>query len=292
MKNKTVKLLTAILAAASLYSVPAMAADSNDYILLLPKTDGISYEMDQEHVADQYSNDQYTVLLYKEGDTVEVTVNGADGYVIKDAMGTDDTDYAAEEADGKVSFTMPAEDLSLSVLDVSENTDSGTEGTSATETEQETETQTESTESTEAAAETVSTENIMVVAAKASLKDSSDSLSQGERVKVLDEKDGWSQIQFVKDGILQEGSVKTSDLTSLSSLYVTTANVNVRAEASDSSEKLGKVESGKEVIVSDTSQEKWDKVMFVSDNTIREAYMFAQYLKLEENPAVDELLAK
>ena len=39
MKNKTVKLLTAILAAASLYSVPAMAADSNDYILLLPKTE-------------------------------------------------------------------------------------------------------------------------------------------------------------------------------------------------------------------------------------------------------------
>lgn len=65
MKNKTVKLLTAILAAASLYSVPAMAADSNDYILLLPKTDGISYEMDQEHVADQYSNDQYTVLFIR-----------------------------------------------------------------------------------------------------------------------------------------------------------------------------------------------------------------------------------
>ena len=289
MKNKTAKILLAALTAASLTSMPVMAADASDYILLLPKTEGVTYEMAQDHVADQYSNDQYTVLLYKEGETVDLTVSGTTDFVIKDAMDSDTTDYAASETDGKVSFTMPAEDLSLSVLDVSENTDSGTEGTSATETEQETETQ---TESTEAATETVSTENIMVVAAKASLKDSSDSLSQGERVKVLDEKDGWSQIQFVKDGILQEGSVKTSDLTSLSSLYVTTANVNVRAEASDSSEKLGKVESGKEVIVSDTSQEKWDKVMFVSDNTIREAYMFAQYLKPEENPAVDELLAK
>lgn len=289
MKNKTVKLLAAMLAAASLSSAPAMAADSNDYILLLPKTDGISYEMDQDHVADQYSNDQYTVLLYKEGDTVEVTVNGADGYEIKDAMGSDDTDYAAEEADGKVSFTMPAEDLSLSVFDVAEKTEGETESQTSGETEAETETQTEASESpTEAS----TSGNIMIVAAKASLKDSSDSLSQGERVKVLDEKDGWSQIQFVKDGNIQEGSVKTSDLTSLSSLYVTTANVNVRAEASDASEKLGKVESGKEVIVSDTSQGKWDKVMFVSDNTIREAYMFAQYLQPVENPSVDELLTK
>lgn len=96
----------------------------------------------------------------------------------------------------------------------------------------------------------------------------------------------------MKDGSLQEGSVKTSDLTSTASLYVTTANVNVRAEASDTSEKLGKVESGKEVIVSDNSQEKWAKVMFVSGDTIREAYMFKQYLKAVENPSVDELLTK
>lgn len=95
MKNKNVKLFAEVLAAVSLSAAaPVMAEDSSDYILLLPKTEGITYEMDQDHVADQYSNDQYTVLLYKEGDLVEVTVSGADDFVIKDAMGTDDADYA------------------------------------------------------------------------------------------------------------------------------------------------------------------------------------------------------
>ena len=32
--------------------------------------------------------------------------------------------------------------------------------------------------------------------------------------------------------------------------------------------------------------------MFVSGDTIREAYMFKQYLKAVENPSVDELLTK
>lgn len=291
MKNKNVKIFAVLMAAASLTTTPVLAADSNDYILLLPKTEGITYEMDQEHVADQYSSDQYTVLLYKEGESVDVTVKGADGFVIQDAMGVDDTDFAAEEMDGKVSFTMPAEDLSLNITDISENTTE--EVVPATETEASSEVETENqTEAVEDTSEAPSTENIMIVAAKASLKDSSDFLTQGQRVRVLDEKDGWSQIQYVKDGSLQEGSVKTSDLTSTASLYVTTANVNIRAEASDTSEKLGKVESGKEVIVSDNSQEKWAKVMFVSGDTIREAYMFKQYLKAVENPSVDELLTK
>lgn len=291
MKNKNVKILAALMASISLTSVPVLAADSSDYILLLPKADGITYEMDQNHVADQYSSDQYTVLLYKEGESVDVTVNGADGFVIQDAMGVDDTDFAVEEIDGKVSFTMPAEDLSLSITAISQDTTE--EMTPDTEAETKPEVETESqTEAETNANEASSTENIMIVAAKASLKDSSDFLTQGQRVRILNEKDGWSQIRYVKDGSLQEGSVKTSDLTSLSSLYVTTANVNVRAEASDTSEKLGKVESGKEVIVCDTSNEKWDKVMFVSDNTIREAYMFKQYLKAVENPSVEELLAK
>ena len=291
MKNKNVKILAALMASISLTSVPVLAADSSDYILLLPKADGITYEMDQNHVADQYSSDQYTVLLYKEGESVDVTVNGADGFVIQDAMGVDDTDFAVEEIDGKVSFTMPAEDLSLSITAISQDTTE--EMTPDTEAETKPEVETESqTEAETNANEASSTENIMIVAAKASLKDSSDFLTQGQRVRILNEKDGWSQIRYVKDGALQEGSVKTSDLTSLSSLYVTTANVNVRAEASDTSEKLGKVESGKEVIVCDTSNEKWDKVMFVSDNTIREAYMFKQYLKAVENPSVEELLAK
>ena len=83
MKNKTAKILLAALTAATLTSMPVMAADASDYILLLPKTEGVTYEMAQDHVADQYSNDQYTVLLYKEGETVDLTVSGATDFVIK-----------------------------------------------------------------------------------------------------------------------------------------------------------------------------------------------------------------
>lgn len=191
MKNKTVKLLAAVMAAASLTSAPVLAADSNDYILLLPKTEGVTYEMDQEHVADQYSNDQYTVLLYKEGESVDVTVSGANEFVIKDAMGVDDTDFAAAETDGKVSFTMPAEDLSLNVTDV----DEASVEAAQTETEAETEIQTEQATETAADAEQAAAGDIMVVAAKASVKEISEEkaeeiyvLEQCQRVRVLDEK--------------------------------------------------------------------------------------------------------
>ena len=135
MKNKTAKILLAALTAASLTSMPVMAADASDYILLLPKTEGVTYEMAQDHVADQYSNDQYTVLLYKEGETVDLTVSGTTDFVIKDAMDSDTTDYAASETDGKVSFTMPAEDLSLSVNNVSEESVAAAKAAAETETE-------------------------------------------------------------------------------------------------------------------------------------------------------------
>ena len=44
MKNKNVKIFAVLMAAASLTTTPVLAADSNDYILLLPKTEGITYE--------------------------------------------------------------------------------------------------------------------------------------------------------------------------------------------------------------------------------------------------------
>lgn len=43
MKNKNVKIFAVLMAAASLTTTPVLAADSNDYILLLPKTEGITY---------------------------------------------------------------------------------------------------------------------------------------------------------------------------------------------------------------------------------------------------------
>ena len=296
MKNKTVKLITASMIAATLFSMPVMAADTNDYILLLPKTTGITYEMDQTHVADQYSNDQYTVLLYKEGETVDLTVNGAEDFVIRDAMDSDNTDYAASETNGKVSFSMPAEDLSLNISGVTE------EAKAAAETE--TETQAPETEAqTEApAADTVQSSapaDIKVASTRVNVRESADAnankiavLTPGQRVRVLSEENGWARLQFVKDDILVEGSVKSDFLTGTDALYKANVNANVRATASDKAEKIGKTEKDSEVVVLEAGQDGWDKVRITVAGKSKDGFIRADLLTQESSPEVDPLLTK
>ena len=296
MKNKTVKLITASMIAATLCSMPVMAADTNDYILLLPKTTGITYEMDQTHVADQYSNDQYTVLLYKEGETVDLTVNGAEDFVIRDAMDSDNTDYAASETNGKISFSMPAEDLSLNISGVTE------EAKAAAETE--TETQAPETEAqTEApAADAVQTSapaDIKVASTRVNVRESADAnankiavLTPGQRVRVLSEENGWTRLQFVKDDTLVEGSVKSDFLTGTDALYKANVNANVRATASDKAEKIGKAEKDSEVIVLETGQDGWDKVRITAEGKSKDGFIRADLLTQETAPEVDPLLTK
>lgn len=296
MKNKTVKLITASMIAATLCSMPVMAADTNDYILLLPNTTGITYEMDQTHVADQYSNDQYTVLLYKEGETVDLTVNGAEDFVIRDAMDSDNTDYAASETNGKVSFSMPAEDLSLNISGVTE------EAKTAAETE--TETQAPETEAqTEApAADAVQTSapaDIKVASTRVNVRESADAnankiavMTPGQRVRVLSEENGWTRLQFVKDGTLVEGSVKSDFLTGTDALYKATVNANVRATASDKAEKIGKAEKDSEVVVLEAGQDGWDKVRITVAGKSKDGFIRADLLTQETAPEVDPLLTK
>lgn len=296
MKNKTVKLITASMIAATLCSMPVMAADTNDYILLLPNTTGITYEMDQTHVADQYSNDQYTVLLYKEGETVDLTVNGAEDFVIRDAMDSDNTDYAASETNGKVSFSMPAEDLSLNISGVTE------EAKTAAETE--TETQAPETEAqTEApAADAVQTSapaDIKVASTRVNVRESADAnankiavLTPGQRVRVLSEENGWTRLQFVKDGTLVEGSVKSDFLTGTDALYKATVNANVRATASDKAEKIGKAEKDSEVVVLEAGRDGWDKVRITVAGKSKDGFIRADLLTQETAPEVDPLLTK
>lgn len=300
MKNKTVKLIAASMIAATLCSMPVMAADTNDYILLLPNTTGVTYEMDQTHVADQYSNDQYTVLLYKEGETVDLTVNGAEDFVIRDAMDSDNTDYAASETNGKVSFSMPAEDLSLNISGVTE------EAKTAAETE--TETQAPETEAqTEAPAEapaadavqTSAPADIKVASTRVNVRESADAnankiavLTPGQRVRVLSEENGWTRLQFVKDGTLVEGSVKSDFLTGTDALYKATVNANVRATASDKAEKIGKAEKDSEVVVLEAGQDGWDKVRITVAGKSKDGFIRADLLTQETAPEVDPLLTK
>lgn len=301
MKNKTAKILLAALTAASLTSMPVMAADASDYILLLPKTEGVTYEMAQDHVADQYSNDQYTVLLYKEGETVDLTVSGTTDFVIKDAMDSDTTDYAASETDGKVSFTMPAEDLSLSVNNVSEESVAAAKAAAETETETQAQSETEAAqELDQGGASQAVPSDIRIASTRVNVRESADSnankiavLTPGQRVRVLSEENGWTRLQYVDENKnLVEGSVKSDYLTDASALYTAKANVNVRASASEKAEKLGKTEKGSEVVVIENGQDGWAKVRYVSGNTVKDGFIKADYLEQEAAPEIDELLRK
>lgn len=301
MKNKTAKILLAALTAASLTSMPVMAADASDYILLLPKTEGVTYEMAQDHVADQYSNDQYTVLLYKEGETVDLTVSGTTDFVIKDAMDSDTTDYAASETDGKVSFTMPAEDLSLSVNNVSEESVAAAKAAAETETETQAQSETEAAqELDQGGASQAVPSDIRIASTRVNVRETADTnankiavLPPGQRVRVLSEENGWTRLQYVdKNKNLVEGSVKSDYLTNTSALYTAKANVNVRASASEKAEKLGKAEKGSEVVVIENGQDGWAKVCYVSGNTVKDGFIKADYLEQEAAPEIDELLRK
>lgn len=301
MKNKTAKILLAALTAATLTSMPVMAADASDYILLLPKTEGVTYEMAQDHVADQYSNDQYTVLLYKEGETVDLTVSGTTDFVIKDAMDSDTTDYAASETDGKVSFTMPAEDLSLSVNNVSEESVAAAKAAAETETETQAQSETEAAqELDQGGASQAVPSDIRIASTRVNVRESADSnankiavLTPGQRVRVLSEENGWTRLQYVDENKnLVEGSVKSDYLTDASALYTAKANVNVRASASEKAEKLGKTEKGSEVVVIENGQDGWAKVRYVSGNTVKDGFIKADYLEQEAAPEIDELLRK
>lgn len=301
MKNKTAKILLAALTAASLTSMPVMAADASDYILLLPKTEGVTYEMAQDHVADQYSNNQYTVLLYKEGETVDLTVSGATDFAIKDAMDSDTTDYAASETDGKVSFTMPAEDLSLSVNNVSEEAVAAAKAASETETETQAQSETEAAqELNQGGSSQAVPSDIRIASTRVNVRESADTnankiavLTPGQRVRVLSEENGWTRLQYVDENKnLVEGSVKSDYLTNTSALYTAKANVNVRASASEKAEKLGKAEKGSEVVVIENEQDGWAKVCYVSGNTVKDGFIKADYLEQEAASEIDELLRK
>ena len=301
MKNKTAKILLAALTAASLTSMPVMAADASDYILLLPKTEGVTYEMAQDHVADQYSNDQYAVLLYKEGETVDLTVSGTTDFVIKDAMDSDTTDYAASETDGKVSFTMPAEDLSLSVNNVSEESVAAAKAAAETETETQAQSETEAAqELDQGGASQAVPSDIRIASTRVNVRETADTnankiavLTPGQRVRVLSEENGWTRLQYVdKNKNLVEGSVKSDYLTNTSALYTAKANVNVRASASEKAEKLGKAEKGSEVVVIENGQDGWAKVCYVSGNAVKDGFIKADYLEQEAAPEIDELLRK
>lgn len=121
--------------------------DANDqYALCLPRTEGIEYTYDEEHLDSEFS-DQLSmyVLIYNENEKVEMTVKTDKEVSIVDGYSGDVFLSSDSIVDGKISFNMPATDLVLLPNEEleTEQTESESAAVEQTETEVETETQTE-----------------------------------------------------------------------------------------------------------------------------------------------------
>lgn len=109
---------------------------SDTYMLILPKVNYATYDYEESHYAGDISNDQFNVLLYDVGETVNVSIVPAENYTFKivdadtgaefittaaqsaveQAAGkSEGSDKTAEEltqnANEQLSFAMPAQDL-------------------------------------------------------------------------------------------------------------------------------------------------------------------------------------
>lgn len=308
MKNRFITGMAAAMAAVTLISgSPVYAAEetaaetsaetneaSKEYILLLPKHDGVSYSLDESHVSEQYSSENYTVLLYKEGEQVDLTVSGAKGFYVKDALDTEGGNLAEGTDDGKLSFTMPAGDIALTVPEWGIETEAETEA----QTESQTETQA-GTDNAQAAGETaVDLTNIRVSKTRLNVRSAASAdagiiglLTPGTRVKVTGTENGWCAVKFVKDGAAVDGFVKEDYLSETSSLYTAVSNVNIRSAASETAKKLGQLKAGEETVVLETGTDGWSKVAFMSNGKVSDAYIKSEFLTAETSPAVDALLA-
>ena len=121
MKKNLIGKLIAAAAISAAMTIPAQASSADSYILFLPTSEAISYDVDQSHVSSEYSTDDYTILLYKPGEVVSLGVDTDYRYYVEDAMET--TTYASYEVadDNGVSFIMPEEDILFVLKDEAGN---------------------------------------------------------------------------------------------------------------------------------------------------------------------------
>lgn len=128
-------MLAATLAAAMSVPTASMAAPDDSYIIFLPTEDGVEYSYEEEHMSEDYSTSDYTVLLYKPGESVSFQVTSEKDFTVEDALqGTAFADAAILD-NGSVSFVMPDLDLCCDFSQDEDETETETEEDSEAETE-------------------------------------------------------------------------------------------------------------------------------------------------------------
>lgn len=130
--------------------------DANDqYALCLPRTEGVEYTYDEEHLDSEFS-DQLSmyVLVYDENEKVEMTVKTDKEVSIVDGYSGDVFLSFDSIMDGKISFNMPATDLVLLPNEELETEQTESETAAVEQSESETETQAETETLSEAETQT------------------------------------------------------------------------------------------------------------------------------------------
>ena len=154
-------------------SLEATKEDTGDfevndiYALCLPKLDNVSYNYDKDHLYSELSDSSMDVLVYEEGEHVNVEVSADCGFAVVDGYSEEVFLSEEEIKDGKLSFDMPATDLMIQFKGAEEkkpvNTEILPEETEdATEVETEVQTETTETELPETETELLETETELV----------------------------------------------------------------------------------------------------------------------------------
>ena len=85
---------------------------TKDYIVVLPIMPGVQYaDVDESHKSEEYSTDEETILLYTQGEHVSFSVDTSFSWSVYDKAQDSDILKSGDVKNGKVSFTMPADDL-------------------------------------------------------------------------------------------------------------------------------------------------------------------------------------
>ena len=128
--------------------------DDSEYIVVLPIMDGVKYTgIDDGHKSAEYSTNEDIVLLYTAGQEVNFDIETSYAWSVYNKKKDKDIVKSEDVKDGKVSFTMPADDLIVRYTVPQEETSGTEEKTSETaseiNTEKQPETETAQTDASE-----------------------------------------------------------------------------------------------------------------------------------------------
>ncbi len=113
-------------------------------------------------------------------------------------------------------------------------------------------------------------------------------LTPGMHVLALSEQTGWIHVRYETDEGFAEGYIKAEYLSDASAVCTVKETINIRAEASMDSEKIGKFAAGETVIVI-SEKNGWSEIRYTQANESVNAYVKSEFL---ESIGAEDMSAK